>query len=171
MNKSSNLYLVGFMGSGKTVVGRRVAELMGRPFWDLDREIEKCAGKTIPEIFRCLGEAHFRILEKSELRRVSTLKNVVAALGGGTVCDDENLAVVAATGISVWLDAPLELLIRRCLGDNPVRPLFTTGEELERLLERRRPYYQKATVTIGVSGLQVDALARQILQEWEKLQP
>ena len=147
MNKSSNLYLVGFMGSGKTVVGRRVAELMGRPFWDLDREIEKCAG------------------------RVSTLKNVVAALGGGTVCDDENLAVVAATGISVWLDAPLELLIRRCLGDNPVRPLFTTGEELERLLERRRPYYQKATVTIGVSGLQVDALARQILQEWEKLQP
>ncbi len=169
MTKAGNLYLVGFMGAGKTAVGRRVAELLGRPFWDLDREIEKSAGIGIPEIFQRLGEAHFRLLEKKELLKFTSLRNVVVALGGGAFCNDENQAILSGTGMSVWLDAPLDLLIKRCCGDHSARPLLAAREEMERLLEKRRHYYEKASLTLGTAGLEVEDLARQILREWEKL--
>src|SRR5512136_2261829 len=111
---SSNIYLVGFMGSGKTSVGRRLAELLGWTFVDLDEEIEKRAGQSIPEIFRLRGEKHFRSLEREELERECRGSNTVIALGGGTFCSTENRETITRTGISVWLDAPIELLSARC---------------------------------------------------------
>lgn len=155
------VYLVGFMGTGKTEVGHRLAELLEWTFIDLDQEIEKRDGTTIREIFERLGEAHFRALERQELQRVSKRRHAVVAVGGGAFCSAENQEIMARTGISVWLDAPVEVLFARCCGEAS-RPLFTTMEEMALLLERRRPHYAKADLHVQVVGQSVDDLALQI---------
>ena len=157
------LYLVGFMGSGKTTVGSRLADLLGWGFVDLDAEIEKRTGSKIRDIFRSEGEAYFRRIEHEELRRVSTLHHLVVALGGGAFCTADNERVVRATGASVYLVAPAEVLYERCAGDGS-RPLFTTREAMEDLLERRRPLYERANVRIEVGRLDVEDAARAILR-------
>jgi len=159
---TSVVYLVGFMGAGKSVVGERLAEMLRRPFFDLDREIEKRAAMTIPEIFRYYGEARFRALETEELAHASDLTDAVVALGGGTFCSVENREIVARTGVSVWLDAPLELLFERCCVEAAVRPLFTTREEMAGLLERRRPFYAESALHVMVAGRSADEIAREI---------
>jgi len=159
----SIIYLVGFMGAGKTEVGRRLSELLGWPFVDLDQEIEKREGMTVPEIFKQRGEANFRAAERQELVAVSARTETVVALGGGAFCSKENQETVARTGISVWLDAPIEVLHARCSGHAVSRPLFSTIGEMAELLERRRPFYEKATLRVQVSGASVDDLARQTL--------
>ncbi len=163
--KGTIIYLVGFMGAGKTEVGRRLAELLSWPFVDLDQEIERREGKTISEIFRERGEAFFRELERQELLRVSREKNTVVAVGGGAFCVPEIQEIIAGTGMSVWLDAPLDLLLARCKAAAGSRPLLTTRQEMSLLLERRRPYYEKATLRLQVAGLDVDGVARRILDE------
>jgi len=155
------LYLVGFMGAGKTELGRRLAELLEWTFIDLDQEIEERDGTTIREIFERRGEAHFRALERQELQRVSERRHAVVAVGGGAFCSAENQEIMARTGISVWLDAPVEVLFARCRGEAS-RPLFTTVEEMALLHKRRRPYYAKAELHVQVAGQGVDDLAIQI---------
>lgn len=161
------IYLVGFMGAGKTEVGRRLAELLAWTFIDLDREIEIREAKTISEIFRQQGESYFRELEGLELQRVSRGKSTVVAVGGGAFCSAENQEIIARTGTSVWLDAPLDLLLARCSAASELRPLFKTRHEMSRLLEARRPHYAKAALHLQVAGLSVDDLARRILEEWQ----
>jgi shikimate kinase len=163
--KDSNLYLVGFMGAGKTEVGCRLAELLGWPFIDLDLEIEKRQGASVAEIFRQQGEIFFRVFEQATLQRVSEHRNQVVAVGGGAFCCAENRQIIARTGTSIWLDAPLELLFERCSGDPASRPLFAGGQEMARLLERRRPFYASAQLRVQVGGLSIDDLARQILTQ------
>jgi len=162
--REGNIYLVGFMGAGKTSVGMRLAELLQWEFIDLDREIEKGDGRPIREIFRVEGESHFRRLEGAALERVCRLEHKVVALGGGAFIDDKNREMIGAKGTSVWLDAPMDTLFPRCSGDT-LRPLAASREEMERLLERRRPHYQKATIRIEVDGLTIDDLAERILSE------
>ncbi len=166
--KDTIIYLVGFMGAGKTEVGQRLAELLAWPFIDLDHEIERRDGRTVPEIFRESGEAHFRELEREELLRLSNGENVVVALGGGAFCSAENQKVIARSGMSVWLDAPLDVLMARCSTAAVSRPLLTTTDEMARLLERRRPHYEKAKLHLQVAGLSVDDLARLIFDEWKE---
>jgi len=156
------VYLVGFMGAGKTVVGRRLAELLGRPFLDLDQEIERREGITVSEIFRRHGEKHFRALELEELVLVSTLEDAVIAVGGGAYCRPEDHAVMERTGITIWLDAPIEILYARCRGIPDSRPLLTSMEEMARLLEQRRPFYSQARLRIEAGGDPVEALAWRI---------
>ena len=163
----SIIYLVGFMGAGKTEVGRRLAELLGWPFVDLDLEIEKCEGMPIPEIFQRRGEAYFRELERNRLQRVSEGRNAVVAVGGGGCCSTANQEVIERTGISVWLDAPLETLCARCSGSPGSRPLFASMEVMAQLLESRRPFYARARLHLQVAGRSVDDLAQQILQSTE----
>jgi shikimate kinase len=160
---TTNVYLVGFMGAGKTEVGRRLAGLAGWRFVDLDLEIEKRAGMPVPEIFRQLGEPQFRAMERAELRMASALARTVVALGGGAFCAAENREVVAASGISVWLDAPLDAMLERCSGDAASRPLLSSREEMRALFERRRPSYELASLKIETAGLGADAVARRIL--------
>lgn len=150
------------MGAGKTSIGQRLAQLLERTFIDLDTEIEKREGVPIREIFTRRGEPYFRDIERAELTKVSRRENAVVALGGGTFCTDENQSIVKSTGISVWLDVPMELLHARCAGD-AVRPLFTTREETASLYRRRLPHYQKADIHIGVGDLTIDAAADRIL--------
>ena len=156
------VYLVGFMGAGKTSVGGRLAELLGWSFVDLDRRIEQREGEPIRDLFRRKGEPYFRRIEREELLRASTETETVVALGGGAFCSPENQQIVHDTGASIWLDAPLDLLFERC-ADDQTRPLFTTRDEMRQLLDRRRPFYAQAELHIEVAGLTVDEISRRIL--------
>jgi shikimate kinase len=160
--RSSIIYIVGFMGTGKSSVGLRLAENLGWTFCDLDTEIERAAGQTVSEIFRNRGEADFRRLESDELRRVSARSSAVVALGGGAFCSEENRRVTAATGTSVWLDAPLEVIMARCAGDSS-RPLFGDRRAMAALLESRRPAYELADLRVEVEGLTAEEIATRIL--------
>ncbi len=158
----SNIYLVGFMGTGKSSVGLRLAERLGWAFCDLDSEIERVTGETVSNIFRNRGETRFRRLESDELRRVSASPGTVVALGGGAFCSEENRRVTAETGTSVWLDAPLDLIMARCAGDSS-RPLFGDREAMSALLESRRPVYELADLRIEIEGMTVEEIADRIL--------
>ncbi len=158
----SIIYLVGFMGAGKTSVGQRLAELMGWNFVDVDQKIEEREGTSIRELFLRAGEPYFRRVESEELQRLSVGKNLVVALGGGAFCSPENQRVVRRTGTSVWLDAPMEILFSRCKGDGS-RPLFTTRTAMKDLLRGRRPFYAKADLRVKVGRLSVDQIADRIL--------
>jgi shikimate kinase len=160
--RSSNIYIVGFMGTGKSSVGLSLAGRLGWAFCDLDAEIERAAGETVSDMFRNRGEAHFRRLESDELRRVSAGSGTVVALGGGAFCSDENRRVIAATGMSVWLDAPLETIMARCACDSS-RPLFGDREAMSALLELRRSAYELADLRIEIEGLAVEGIADRIL--------
>jgi shikimate kinase len=158
-----HIYLVGFMGVGKTCVGQCLAGLLDRPFIDLDLEIEKREGKSVREIFAQCGEGYFRLVENEELMRVTAGPPRVIALGGGAFCRPGNCEIVEANGKSVWLDAPLDVILARCDGDTS-RPLFTTRPEMEALLERRRPFYEKASIRVNVTDLTIEDVARLILR-------
>jgi len=159
----SIIYLIGFMGAGKTSVGRRLAALLRWEFLDLDDEIERGQGMSIRDLFQLRGEPYFRQLERSALERASRGQKAVVALGGGAFCDPENRRIIESTGTSVWLDAPIEILCARCEGDQS-RPLFTVRAEMERLLEERRPHYAKAELRLDASGAGIDELADEILR-------
>jgi shikimate kinase len=163
--KTSIVYLVGFMGAGKTEVGRRLSELLGWSFVDLDHEIEKRAGIPISEIFRQHGEAHFRVMEREELKRVCRAKDAVVALGGGAFSSDENREDIFRTGIAVWLDVPLEVLHARCRRDPSSRPLFDTKEAMATLLKQRLPHYAEAQLHVRAADCSIEDLAHQVLEE------
>jgi shikimate kinase len=157
------IFLVGFMGSGKTTVGRSLAAHLGLPFIDLDDEIERTAGMPIRDIFRERGESWFRALECDELRKACCRDHGVVALGGGAFCTAENQAIVSATGRSVWLDVPVDVVVERCAGEG-TRPLATGREDMEQLLERRRPFYEKADTRVDATQ-SIGAVVAEIL-EW-----
>lgn len=155
------IYLIGFMGAGKSTVGRRLAERLGWSFLDLDEEIEKREGMSIAAIFRELGEGCFRSIEARELERANSAGDSVIALGGGAFCSTRNQEIVARTGISVWLDVSIETVWKRCAGEGS-RPLFGSREEMAKLLEHRRPFYLKASIRVDAAA-SVDTVVDEIL--------
>jgi shikimate kinase len=146
------IFLVGFMGSGKTTVGRLLAQRMAWKFVDLDTLIEQAEGKTIAEIFSIAGEAAFRRREQEFLRRLvqetPRARGRIVALGGGTFAQPANLELLErAQAITIWLECPVELLLMRCaLIAN--RPLFRDEASFRRLYEERLPFYRKATFAV-----------------------
>lgn len=143
--KFGGVVLCGFMGSGKTTVGRLLAERTGRRFVDLDRWIETQQGGSVARIFAEKGEPYFRELEKRAVRELSAQGGMVLAAGGGTLLDQENAAALRANGIVVFLDASLEAVKRRLKGDT-ARPLLRGGGEsaVEALYAARREQYAEA---------------------------
>lgn len=163
--------LVGFMGAGKTAVGRVLAQSLGWRFVDLDDEIERSAGKSIAEIFASDGEAEFRRLEAEELaqslKKLRT-KPTVLALGGGAFVQRENAERLRqATVPVIFLDAPLEELLRRCREqEGRLRPLLDSGSDaLSVLYAERRPLYMAAEVTVLTSGKPVAEVAAEV-ERW-----
>lgn len=148
------IVLVGMMGSGKSSVGRRLAGRLGLPFVDADTEIETAAHMTIPEIFAQRGEAEFREGERRVISRVLTTRApLVLATGGGAFMNAETRARVKELGISVWLKAEPEVLMRR-VRRNAKRPLLQTADPeatLRRMLTEREPVYALADITIQSS--------------------
>lgn len=148
------IVLVGMMGSGKSSVGRRLAGRLGLPFVDADTEIETAAGMTIPEIFAQRGEAEFRDGERRVISRLLTTRApLVLATGGGAFMNAETRQRVKELGISVWLKAEPEVLMRR-VRKRSNRPLLQTADPeatLRRMLAEREPVYALADLTIQSS--------------------
>jgi shikimate kinase len=141
------VYLVGFMGAGKTSVGRALASKMGWSFVDLDSEIERSQKMVIRDIFLKAGETHFRQLENEHLRMLSARPHAVIALGGGATIDPENRLIIESTGTSVWLSVTFETAARRVSMDG-TRPLFKNPEHAERLYMDRLPIYRLARIHV-----------------------
>ncbi len=166
LKRTPGIFLVGFMGSGKSTVGRALAEELGWGFCDLDEDIEKREGMSINEIFDTRGEAEFRKAETAALReRVRSVecgKPCVIALGGGTFLSDENFEMISGNGVSVWLDCPFSTVERRLAG-NPHRPLARDPEKLRELFALRRAGYERADYCIPVDHDDAAATAAKIM--------
>ena len=157
--------LTGFMGSGKTTVGKVLADFLGCPFMDLDDLIVKKAGKSIPEIFAQDGEPAFRQLEARLLRQTVekyTENTVVLALGGGAVTAPASAALLREKTVCIYLRATLETLLSRLEGETAGRPL-ADASLADRLAAREPLYEQTAHVIIDTDGLSPDEVADEII--------
>lgn len=155
------IFLVGFMGAGKTTVGRALALHLEYNFFDLDELIAERTGKSVQEIFAERGEVEFRSLESEAIQSCSGMVRAVIALGGGAYVLEENRKAVRAIGKIVWLDCPLEVCLRRISGDKS-RPLLGDEDEMMALLARRRTAYAQADYSVKAGDLSPEELAIEI---------
>jgi len=170
-----NIFLIGYRGSGKSTVNRRLGELLGWPSVDADTELEQRAGKSIKDIFAAGGESAFRELETRVIGDLASRDKHVIALGGGAILREINRKAIAGRGPVVWLQASPETLFARINADPQTeerRPNLTAQggvEEIRTLLEQRTPQYRAcANVTVDVNRLDPDEIARQILASLSK---
>lgn len=166
LKRTPGLYLVGFMGAGKTTVGRLLADELGWCFIDIDSDIEAQEEKTIAQIFEEHGEARFRELESLMIRgRVSLIEAgdpCVMALGGGAFVQKGNWQLIQNNGVTVWLDCRLET-VRKRLGEDTTRPLAQDRRALQKLFEDRRPLYARADFRIDVDTAEIGEIVQNIL--------
>ena len=161
-----NIYLVGFMGTGKTVTGKEVAKRLNQQFLDLDFLIEEREKKKISQIFAEDGEAHFRSLEKQVLREVSEGEDLVVSCGGGIVLDRENIQIMKKAGLMICLSSRPGVILRRTQGYNH-RPLLEVDDpkkRVEELLKIRAPFYAQADYIIDTSDLAVSEVTNKVLE-------
>lgn len=146
------VYLTGFMGSGKTTIGRHLAAKLGVPFVDLDREVEAKAGMTVRQIFERQGEPAFRQMEAEALRGTLALPDVVVATGGGTMVFEGNFRLIRSNGLSVWLNPAFATIASRIGGRGKAdRPLFRDETQALALYRERLPAYRRADMTVDVA--------------------
>ncbi len=149
------IYLVGFMGSGKSTVGRHLAHRLGWSFFDLDSEIERGEGLAIAEIFASKGEEEFRRIETEMLRQhvrwVERGRPSVLALGGGAFVQAANRELLEDKGISIWLDCPFSVVERRA-GNDPRRPLAADPVKFRALFDSRREAYAQADLRVEIES-------------------
>lgn len=160
-----NVVLIGFMGTGKSEVGRRLSRRLGWAFVDTDRAVEARERVPVARIFARRGEAYFRDVESAVVARVAERREVVIATGGGVVLRAENMSRLRRTGWIVALTAPADVLARR-LGDGRGRPLLAGGavrDAVERLLDQRRPLYRDADLVVDVASVSPDRVVDTIL--------
>ena len=152
------IYLVGFMGSGKSTLGTKAAAFFHVPVIDTDQEIESAAGKSIRDIFSSDGENHFREIEQEILHQTTKFNKAVIATGGGLPCFYNNMKWINKNGISIYLQWPIELLKQNVLAQRDKRPLLSSfsdvdaEEKIDQLLTMRLPYYEQAAITIEMTG-------------------
>ncbi|MGE5197421.1 MAG: shikimate kinase [Deltaproteobacteria bacterium] len=167
MNKSvKNIFLVGFMATGKTAVGREIARKKKWQFLDLDELIELKERRSISSIFAKEGEAYFRRIEKQALKEVAREDKFVIACGGGIVMDSDNITIMKDNGIMICLTATAEVILKRSSGFTH-RPLLNVADpkgRVDLLLKLRAPYYAQAHKTIDTSKLSIKEVAGRILK-------
>jgi shikimate kinase len=165
----TSVALIGFMGTGKTAVGRRLAERLGKEFVELDGLIEQKAGKSIPDIFRQGGETGFRELEIEATREITGRKNAVIACGGGVVLNTINIDRLRQECVIVGLTAAPAVILKRTSPDKGGRPLLNVTDrarQIEKLLKFRRPYYERsADIIVNTSRLKVDNVVERIIEK------
>ena len=159
-----SIVLVGMMGAGKSSIGRRLASRLGIPFIDADTEIESAAGMTIPEIFEKHGEPYFRAGEARVIARLLDNGPQVLATGGGAVMDPQTRALIGQKGISIWLKADIDVLLKRTKRRND-RPL---AEKIKDLLPVREPIYAQADIIIQSRDEPHDTIIDEIMGELPK---
>lgn len=161
-----NIYLVGFMGTGKTVVGKLLAKKLNKKFVEMDEMIEQKEHKKITEIFSGKGEAHFRELEKDLLREISQKSDLIVSCGGGLICNQENARRLLSTGRVFNLTASAATIYER-IKKHTSRPLLNVADpltEIEQLLSRRHKYYAQAHYTVESEKKEPAAVADEIIQ-------
>ena len=161
MAEPRRIVLVGFMGSGKTTVGRRLADLLGWSFVDMDARIEEEAGVSVADIFRGQGEASFREREARLARALGERERVVIAAGGGAFATPATREALQAGAATVWLRCDAETVLSRVLLDGS-RPLASSRETILRLLAEREPSYRLADLAVDASAKSPEAVAQEI---------
>lgn len=159
------IFLIGFMGAGKSSFGKRLAKKMNRPFLDSDREIEKNTGRSVADWFEKEGETAFRQLETDWLEKLTT-SNAVVALGGGTPCFNHNMERINQVGISIYLELSPKALADRLLKSKKKRPLIAPFQQdemallefIETKLAQREQYYRQAHFSVSGVNLSADRL-------------
>lgn len=158
-----NIVLCGFMGAGKTVVGKELAKITGRSFVDTDELIEQEQGKTISEIFAESGEDYFRELEYKMCAKVAKMENAVVSTGGGAMTFERNVQAIKKGSRVVFLDTSFNVICKR-VGDAETRPLFKNRENAKRLFDERREKYIKASDYIVNGNMSVSRTANAIAE-------
>lgn len=165
----TSIALIGFMGTGKTVVGKALAERLDKEFIELDALIERKAGKTIPEIFQQDGEVRFRELEIEVARGVAGRKNAVIACGGGLVLNKINIDRLSEECVMVYLTASPRVILKRTSADKEERPLLDTTDQalrIRELMRFRKPFYRRAAeITVDTSRLGISSVVDKIIEE------
>ena len=165
VEEKRNIFLCGFMATGKSSVGKHLAALVSYDFLDMDAEIEAEEGISIPQIFASRGEPAFRALESLMVERVARKTRCVIATGGGTIVNPRNLESLKRSGIVVTLTADIPTILLR-VGAGDDRPMLRAGDRVERiraLLEQRAKAYARADITLDTSALSIDEVARHIV--------
>jgi shikimate kinase len=165
MTEKSLVYIIGFMGSGKSTAGKKLAASLGWTFIDLDRKIEEKAGKTIPQIFAQDGEEQFRKIESDVLKSVKDETETIVSTGGGTPCHGENMEIMLETGLTVYLKMTPEQLTKRLLESTGERPLIKNIPDdqlfgfIEKKLGVREKWYNRANIIIEGTNLDIGRLS------------
>ena len=160
-----NIVLVGFMGTGKSVVGKLLAKKLNMDFVESDEMIEIREKLPIKDIFEKKGELYFRLVEKEVVKEASSRKNIVISAGGGAIADEDNLKNLKNSGVIICLKASPETILRRTK-DLKTRPLLNVPEPKKRigeLLKKREPYYNKADFSVNTDDLSVKQAVERIL--------
>ena len=164
----SNIALIGFMGAGKTAVGKALAEKLNKKFVEMDSLIEQKAGKSIPEIFQHDGETAFRELEIEVAKEVSGGENLVIACGGGVVLNKINIDRLKEESIIVYLTVSPRAVLKRISNDAEVRPLLKVenpSSTIKELLRFRKPFYERAAdIKVNTSNLDINSVVEQIIK-------
>lgn len=163
LSAADKIYLVGFMGSGKTTVARALGRRLGWRVIDLDEEIERREGRTVSQVFAQHGEVYFRKVEREVLLAFLPARHAIVATGGGTFIQPANRADILADGVTVWLDAAFQSIVGRVPSDGR-RPLAADREAFAALFEERRAVYRLAHIRIDAQG-RVDALVERLLDK------
>jgi len=166
-----NIVLSGFMGTGKTVIGRKLAGRLGVRLVELDAEIEKAEGMTIKEIFSRFDEPYFRDRETAMVKKFAIQDNVVISTGGGVVLREENMKALREKGVIVCLKATPETILKRT-STSGKRPLLNVDDPLKKIrdiLDYRQPFYEKADIIIETDSLSPTEIADEIIRKMKEL--
>ena len=161
-----NIVLVGFMGTGKSAAGKKLAEKLHRDFLELDDMIEKKEGMSITDIFEKKGEPYFRMVEKEVVKEASHRKNIVISAGGGSIVDEENFKNLKHSGKIICLKASPDTILKRTQGLK-TRPLLNIPDpkkKIEELLKKREPYYNKADFSVNTDNISIERVIEEILK-------
>jgi len=165
-----NIFLCGFMATGKSSVGKQLAAEMGYQFADMDALIELETGMAIPQIFSSQGEPAFRALESRMVERIAGWTGYVVATGGGTIVNPQNLETLKRCGVVVCLSADVQTILLRA-GKGDTRPMLQGGDRLERirqLLQQRESFYAQADIIVDTSTLNINQVVLRILERLEE---
>lgn len=160
------IVLIGMMGAGKSAIGRKLAARLDWPFVDADHEIETAANMSIPDIFEAYGEPEFRRLEASVMARLLDAGPSVLATGGGAFMNADTRAAIAASAVSVWLSADIDLLMAR-VARKSTRPLLKAPDPravMQKLIDERYPVYARADVTVASRDASKEEMAQTVIE-------